>query len=232
MNIEEFPPHELFTGIELKFSGTRVLNDTLSPASFCLKLELHPMDEDMRDGAISDSYVKMKYFVDQALDGAVFIERMDEWSAVTFIDLETGLPTCANNLVMCPGRPTNISLAKVLHAKLAALACDSIHVGFVQLNSNDAGGLGVTSVGEAATSLPTMEEWLGQERSYFSKPWWSRDDASTMDIVPGEDANLAQPPEFAYSLAFLLEEPEEIEGEPKVVRLEFRPRLIQGGKQD
>jgi hypothetical protein len=233
MTFDIFPSHEIFTGFELTFKGTRVLAGELTPVTFTMKLELAPLEELESQTAIINTFTKIKYFVDEVLDNSVFIERMDEWSALTFVDIETGLPQCANNLVHVPNAPTNIAIAEVLHSKLNTLCCESMHIGFVGLTSSDGAGLNITSVGDPTEILPTMEEWLGSERSYFSKPWWGRDDASTMDIVPGEDADLAQPPEFAYSLAFLLEEPEHDENTPpKVVRLEFRPRIIQGGKKD
>jgi hypothetical protein len=233
MFIDNFPSHEIFTSMKLEFKGIRVLAGELSPADFTLRLELAPMDPDANPNALADTFTKFNYFVDQVLNNSVFIDRMDEWSAFTFVDLDTGLPNCANNLVHVPNAPTNIAIAEVLHAKLASLADPSIHIGFLNLTSSDGGGLGITSVGDPAAELPNMDDWVGGDRSYWSKPWWSRDDASTMDVVPAEDANLAEPPEFAYSLAFLLTPPEEDENAPpKVVRLEFRPRLIQGGKQD
>lgn len=234
MSFDIFPSHEIFTGFKFEFKGIRALAGELTPVTFTLRLELAPLLDEEADGnGTANTYQKLRYFTDEVLDNSIFIDRFDEWSALTFIDLDSGLPDCVNNVVYLPGAPTNIEIAKALHAKFNTLATEGMHIGFVNLTSSDGGGLTITSVGDPAEELPVMDDWVGGERSYFSKPWWSRDDASTMDVVPAEDADLAEPPEFAYSLAFLLDPPRVDENAPpKVVRMEFRPRVIEGGKKD
>ncbi len=233
MMIDEFPSHEIFTGLDFEFKAIRVMDGHLTPIVVKLHTELMHLDFEVQaTSAVGDTYTKILYFIKEVLENSVIIERTCEWSASLFIDIDTGLPTCVNNLIHIPEIANNINLAKVLQCKLNSLASDGVDISFIKLSSCDAPGLVITSVGNSAEDLPTMEEWVGP-KSHFSKPWWMRDDASTMDVAAISDEDIAEAPAFAYTLNFLLSEPEEDEtGPPKVVRGEFRPRVITGGKTD
>jgi hypothetical protein len=102
--------------------------------------------------------------------------------------------------------------------------------GPVEVKSDNQLGLQFTFVGDSSAVLPNNLEWVGP-RSFFDKPWWDRDDGSTLDVLPAEDADLTVKPVWAFSLDFL-SFPKKMNATTngKIVRPEFRPKVIDGGK--
>src|SRR5574343_1217480 len=117
---------------------------------------------------------------------------------------ERGTNRSDNMIMLTPDDPTDEHLAAIFQSKLNALSGGNMMFGLVEIVSDNTVGLSFTFVCDGETCLPTVEEWIG-ERYYFEKPWWSRNDASTLDIPPMPDADLTNIPQWAYSLDFLHE---------------------------
>lgn len=216
------------------FKAIRVIDTRLIPTTWDLRVELI-FDEDLAgtaeyDLAVHAALSKIKYWFRTVLESSVIIDRDSAYAHKAFLDDEGRIIT-GNNLVTLPGHPGDDLLVSAIHSKINALAHDVFWAGTIDI-TNDDNGLHYVFFGEGDERLPTMDEWVG-ERTYFPVPWWGRNDASVMDVIPGEDADLSIPPAFAYSLDFV---EDEILGlnkrEPApVIRPNFKPTIIDGGKK-
>jgi hypothetical protein len=226
---------ELFVSFNLEFKAVRVIGARLIPTTWKLRTEVL-YDEEHED---DDSYLlntkvalaKIKFWFDNFIDGSVLMGRDNEWAQRAFLS-EEGQKSVENHIALLPDEPTDQLLAEVFQSKMNALAGNFLTFGLVELNSDDLSGLTFIFTGVGEFNLPEVEEWVG-ERSYFSKPWWSRDDASTIDVIPDDDADLNRLPTFAYSLDFIADAVRPSKDmSAQIIRPEFRPSVIQGGKKD
>lgn len=233
---EHIIPNHLFINIKHEFKITRVIDSILSPSTIMIRIDLSTIDRD--DESLSErmdlALAKMNYFLNEILAGSVWISITNEWARNAFI--ANGSPLTTNLVALCPEDPTDAIICELILCKMKSIANGAFSMQSIEIESSDSDGLGFTFVGSnPGEDFPAMEDWIG-ERSYFTKPWWERDDASLMDATPNEDSDLNSPPSWAYSLGFLAEHlanPESRETQiTKIVRPEFRPRVIEGGKQD
>lgn len=229
-DIDDFPANQMHVGVKLSFSASRVFEDGIYPVKFTVLTELVPTNPEREDDAhfMSSSYRKVKYFIQDILENAVFMYRENDWACQAFIDCKTGLPSGDNKLVFLPAEATNAIICEVIQAKLKAITDGEFEFTFLQVDSSDDVGLSFTFIGDSSTTLPDLEDWVGP-LSYYSEPWWNRNDSSTFDLVPGLESDIDNPPEFAYSLAFL---DDKKPSECQVIKREFRPKVIQGGRTD
>jgi len=145
---------------------------------------------------------------------------------------ERATPMTDNSVMLCPEEPTDAHLAELLMSKFKALTVGAFEFHAIDIESTDGRGIGFTFVGQRpGQSLISDAEWL-TERNYFSKPWWHRGDASCLDVVPEAEDNLNEPPVWAYSLGFIADQFADHDAPSNVVvRAEFRPQVIVGGKE-
>jgi len=134
-----------------------------------------------------------------------------------------------NHLMITPCEPTDEHLAVLFQSKLQAISNDTMNFSYVRIETK-ANGLVFTYVGDWQVDLPAMDDWFDTKPYYFDVPWWQRDDASTMDILAA-DADLAQPPPWAYRFDFIENayNPQQLDN---VVRGAFKPKIIRGGRTD
>lgn len=231
---DETLPNHLFISLRHEFSVTRVIGQRLSPATIKVKADVSTLEDDTDDYAIrmEVALAKMAYWVEKVLNGAILISSDNEWALDSFMDGNT--PSTTNMVMLCPEEPTDALLAEILICKFKAITGGAFDFHAIDIESTDGRGVGFTFVGgKPGDSFPEPGEWL-TERNYFSKPWWHRGDASTLDVVPEEDDDLNEPPMWAYSFSFIHEQMVEPGQQTSnvVVRPEFRPRVIEGGKVD
>jgi hypothetical protein len=231
---DETLPNHLFISLRYEFKVTRVVGQRLSPATIKVKTDISTLDQDTDDYGLrmEVALAKMGYWVEQILNGSIIAYAENEWALDSFMNGVA--PLTDNNVMLCPDEPTDACLAELLICKFKALANGAFEFHAIDIESTDGRGMGFTFVGgRPGESFPSNEEWL-TERNYFSKPWWHREDASSLDVVPEEDDDLNEPPVWAYSLGFIADQFAESEPQVsnKVVRPEFKPRVIEGGKAD
>jgi hypothetical protein len=217
---------ELFLRFTTSFSGIRVIDSKLMPTKWTLKTDLILQDE-LDDFDFNFILMKVKFWFEQLINNSVFFAMENEWAIESFLasDLE-------NNTVLIPGDPTDDLLTMVFHSKLNALGEGKVIFGGLDLQSDTSSGLGFIFLGNGTSCLPTMTEWIG-ERTFFTNPWWNRDDASAIDIFPMDDEDLTIIPDFAFSLDFLrdaIRPPDGVQPpqvlKAKVIKPEFRPTII------
>ncbi len=223
-DIDDDDTETLFISFSIDTKITRVTGNTLIPSKISIRADVNPT-EDADEVDLNLALSKIKFWYESLVTKSIAFNQCNEHAMAMFID-PTGKNRTSNLLMLTPGDPTDEVLAALFQAKMTALANGAIEFGLVEVKSDNLAGLSFIFVGDGESALPDIEEWIG-ERSFFDKPWWCRNDASTLDIVPPEDADLTKKPAWAFSL--------DATAHPKpetgiVVRPAFRPTVIAGGK--
>jgi hypothetical protein len=227
---DEEVENELFLHYSSEFKATRVIGNILYPTKFKLETDIWLDFDDLKneeeyDIQLNLAISKFNFFLDQIVDMSLIFCKDNEWASSAF--LENGLPKIDNHVVLTPREPSDDHIAMVIQSKLSSLGKGYVASSGLKITSDTSRGLSFTFVGDALYSLPNMKSWIG-ERSYFQTPWWGRDDASTIDIKPGDNVDLDELPSFAYSLDFLGDtfERKESNSQTQILRPTFKPKII------
>lgn len=220
----------MFSFFEFQLKLIRVLDDTLVPSTIKFKAEFIATASE--NSELDFAFRKIDFWLTNIADHSVVFGHDNEEAIAMFINEAEGKRRVGNVMMLTPTDPDDQHLAAVLQAKLQALSGQSIGWGPIEIASDNDMGFKFTFVGDSTAVLPKMKDWVGAH-TYFDQPWWDRDDGSTLDILPPEDADLSVKPEWAISLDFLKEPevPSALTG-GKIVRPEFRPKVIDGGKKE
>jgi hypothetical protein len=225
---DELLDPDIFVRLSLAFHGIKVVRNHYVAGNWEFTLDVMPASElSINSNEICGAFAKMKYWVEEIVNGSLMFAHSNKWAVNQFFG-EHQKELVANNIVLLPGPVSDDLIAKILHAKLTALSNNSLIVGPIELCSADGLGISIFYTGENS-DLPPIEQWVGK-RSFFDKPWWDRDDSSTLDIVPSAADNIAVKPHFAESLDFLVTPPrKKRRKKADVIRHNFRPNIINGG---
>jgi hypothetical protein len=210
-----------------EFRGMRLFDSYFIPTNWKLKCDITP-NSDLEVVDLNIAIEKMEYWVKEILDGSVFINLENSWGSFMF---NNGL---SNNIVLCPGDPTDDTISELLQSKFSALVGSKIDIDYVEIESDTANNVNFIFTGPSSGNLPTMKDWMG-DRTYFTQPWWNRDDTSSLDTIPDAGANLNLAPVYAGSMKFI--EDAFLERTPPknlapVIKHEFRPHLVGEDKQN
>lgn len=235
MSDEIFVPAVLVT-FNKKFKAIKVMGDKLLPVSINMKADLSYNGDEDSDSDATVSLTKIKLWVDTYLDNSVLVSIMNEWGLMTFFD-EHGFPSTSSNPILFPSElVTDDMLAQLISRKLNAIGGEPITVGSVEIETENT-FLSFIYTNEIEFDMPTMENWVG-EVSYHSVPWWDRNDASSFDIFPSDDED-EEPLQFEgdplekYDLSFVKNELIKTTGSSaSIIRPNFKPTVIEGGKDD
>jgi hypothetical protein len=219
---------DIYTHFEFKIKVVRLIEDLIFPTTLKFNMELIPMDE-LEPGEIDMAFTKIHYWLENVINQSVIFSVDNQVAISMFVDDAGGNTRVGNVLVVTPGEPNDQHLAAIFQAKLQAIAGDCIAFGPVEVRSDNQLGLKFTFVGDSSAVLPKMADWVG-ERSYFDLPWWDRGDGSTLDITPADDADLTIRPNWAFTFDFLEKPKQETKTNGVIVRPEFKPKIIDGGK--
>jgi len=233
---DEVIPNHVFISLRYEFKAIRVIDQTLSPTTIKIKADVSTLDDDSDDYGFRMEVAinKLRYWVDQVLNDSVILFCGNEWALGSFMSEDTpGSPATSNTVLLCPDEPTDACLAELLLCKLSAISQGVFDFHAIDIESSDGRGIGFTFVGgNPGVSFPEPTEWFMDKPNYFTKPWWARGDASTLDVIPCEDDDLNEPPVWAYSLGFIADNMADETRPNNVVRPEFKPKVIDGGKVD
>lgn len=205
----------------------RLIEGTFIPTKLTIRSEIFP-GEDLDDEQFDIAISKVRWWLDRVVSRCIAFARGNPAAMKMLIDTE-GRNISDNLLMLCPSEPTDEQMATLLQSKLTSLAGGHLVFGSVEVRSNNMHGLLFRFVGNSASVLPNMDEWVGPH-TYFPEPWWLRDDASSLDVIPPEDADLTERPKWAYKLDFL-----ETVGQSSgdvVLQPNFNPTVIDGGQAD
>ena len=191
-----FEESQLFVHYTFEFTMCRVAENMLLPSTIRVKADVNIIDEDMIDTALR----KINYWFDEYVSRSIAVPADETLKIV--LD-ENNSPRFLNPLMITPYDPTDSHLCMLFQSKMQALANGAFAIGMVEITSDNAGGLTFTYIGDSEDDLPSMEEWITGGKTWFDKPWWCRDDASTFDTQAAPDSDLTQKPAWAIDLGFL-----------------------------
>jgi hypothetical protein len=213
----------IYVSFQIETKIVRVIDKTIIPSRLQIRTDVSP-HEDVNDAQLSQAMNKIKFWFEHIVAKSLAFDIGNDDALGIFFD-EMGKNKTSNMIMLTPGDPSDELLAALFQAKMTALSAGTIDFALCEVKSDNQLGLSFTFVGDASSLLPPMLEWIG-DRSYFDKPWWQRNDASTLDIIPGMDADLSKKPAWAYSLDTVGQHRET----GVVVRPTFKPTVIPGGK--
>lgn len=174
---------------------------------------------------------KIRYWLDNHFQNSLMFTKENEWAIRAFMCNGKDDPGVENNIVLLPYEPTEEILVLILQSKLQALGGQDIILGNLSLEIDDVSGLCYTYTGAGELELPTNEEWMGTH-AWFDKPWWSRNDATSTDVVALEEDDITKVPDWATSLDHLADDFISADFSAQIIRPIFRPRVIDGGQRD
>lgn len=214
-----------------KVNVVRFLGNELQPVQLTIKAEVLPNPE-MEEIDFDVAFAKIKFWFETIVSRSVICSRTNAMAFGMLLDAETGRPRLTNHLMFTPFEPREEHLGMLFQSKMAALSGGTIMFGCVRVQSNVSGGLVFTYVGDSDEDLPEMKDWFSSKPYYFETPWWTRDDASTIDMMIGDD--VSTPPSWAFKLDFIENSirpkaPKEEKSQEDVV-IKFKPKVIDGGK--
>lgn len=210
----------------------RIIGNVMIPSELSVIVNID-RGETATDAEIHLGLEKCKYWFEHIVSKTVSFGR-DNTVALDMLIDDDGHPRVGNIFMMLPDDPRDELLGACFQAKINALAKGAFIAEQIDIKSDNLDGLSFILTGNHSSYLPnTMQEWLGGP-SYFDVPWWLRDDASTFDAYLLDDDKKNTRPSWAFTLDFLdktkTEKPMDITGTTSVLKPEFKPKIIDGGK--
>lgn len=229
-DVPELP--NLLIDFEFEAKLVRIVENVIIPSR--LKITADVMDSgDGDDEDVEVAFTKIKFWFENIVSRCVAFSR-DNRAAHEIVLTDDGSNRTGNILMLTPDDPGDEHLAPLFQSKMTALSAGALVFANVAIKSDNVSGLTFTFVADPESVLPNIDDWIGPHR-FFDKPWWQRDDASTLDIPPSPDADLTKSPPWAYSLDFIAQviKPNTAATEQNaIIRPTFRPTIIAGGKKD
>lgn len=226
---DEYP--EFIVKLNLEFKAIRVMDNRLIPTTWKLQAEVLYSEEAQDsvdfDIEVKTTIAKINYWLDTLVSDSLIFGRDNDWAIDSFFD-EEGHCTLGNVVTITPDDPTDDHLSEIFHSKFNAFGNEHIQFGVIELTSDDKTGLSFMFTGDGELNLPLMADWVGTH-AYFDRPWWSRDDGSTYDVIPPDDADLSVRPASSIDLSFIRSSfRKQMGAEAIVVRPSFKPQVIDG----
>jgi hypothetical protein len=213
---------------EQQITMVRIIEDMFLPSQLTIKAEVFPAEKS-GDNDYEIAFAKVRFWLENIVTRCIAFSKTNDVAIGMLISTD-GRNNTGNLLMLTPDEPSDENLAVILQAKMTALAGGKLMFGAVEIKSNNLTGLRFTFIGNNEELLPSMDEWVG-EHTYFEKPWWNRDDASTLDVLPPSDANLDEKPAWAYDLDFIAKAFKQ-KAADVVLRPDFKPTIIEGGVRE
>jgi hypothetical protein len=215
----------LYIHYTLNFSLCRLVENLLVPSVFKVKAEVDILDE----SGVELAMRKITYWLETVVSSSIAVAANNAIGFQMLLD-ESSTPRLQNPMMICPDEPTDNHLCVLLQSKLQSLANGAFAVGMIELSSDNAEGLVFTYVGDSEDVLPGMDQWLAGP-TWFEKPWWERDDASTFDTLAPDGADLTKKPIWAYDIAAMVAR-DMMPQEAIMLKADFMPRIIDGDDAD
>lgn len=221
---------DAFTWMNFKFKTVRIVDNIITAHVNKLKAEVM-VKENCSEQELSIALEKIHFWFENIVSTSIMFCRDNEFALDMMFD-DNGKQRTGNFPMVFPDDPTDDHIAMVFQAKLNALGNECILFGPIEMSSDTRENLTCCFAGHGEFYLPTMAEWVG-DRSYHDKPWWSRNDGSTLDMIPSPDADVTKPPHFGYDMSFIEKQFLKEQSEAAIIiRPEFNPRVISGGLDD
>lgn len=212
----------------------RFRNDLIVPSRLKIRAEVFA-SETAQEIDFDITFAKIKFWFETVVSKSVVFSRSNG-TAMDMLLNEAGQPRLINHLMVTPYEPTDEHLAVLFQSKMSALSNGTVEFGGIRVEVEEA-GLVFTYIGDWRDDLPSMSDWFDVKPYYFEEPWWQRNDASTLDVI-APDADLTKLPSWAYKMDFIenairpRSNPKPTAAEDVVIRGAFRPKVIDGGKDN
>jgi hypothetical protein len=217
---------DMFISLNIETKFMRIIGNTFVPSNLNINcaIERNPESD---DDTIEFVLNKWRYWVEQVVNKSIVFCKENSKALDILIDDE-GLNKTGNIFVLTPADPSDELIAALLQSKFNALGNGHMIVSTIEITSDNIHGLSFTLMGDHAPYLPTTaEEYLGG-KGYWEGPWWTRDDASTIDVLKPDNVEEGKYPGWAYSLDFLDRQAKKVGA--IIGKNGFNPTIIKGGK--
>jgi len=168
--------------LEYDFTGMRLQDGCLTPVDWKLKVNLiaprtaSKMSRDEIELSSGITYNRMYFWLDTNMTNVVMVDVTNE-DDLYLANLST------NITLFSPGDTNDDHIIQLLHAKMAALAGNTMIVGEMTLKGSDTSVMYTFDCPDGKYDLPaTVEEYVGRE-ARDKEPWWNRDDGFCFEFI-------------------------------------------------
>jgi hypothetical protein len=220
---------DLFISFSLDLTLMRFIGNVLVPSNLHINVGIDRGDT-VDDHGIELALTKWRYFVDNIMSKSIVFCHENTQALDIVLD-ENSVNKTGNLFVLTPDEPSDEVIGAVIQAKFNALGEDALYATSLEVTSDNLHGLSFTLLGDHGSQLPSTVEQYLDVKSYWEKPWWHRNDASTIDVVKPDDAPEGVYPSWAYSMDFL-DRSSKAKTQAIPTKPSFKPTIIDGGKTD
>ncbi|MEM5878674.1 MAG: hypothetical protein QXF12_07410 [Candidatus Aenigmatarchaeota archaeon] len=183
------------------------------------------------DSDIDLILLKLQLFFDLCLNNSIIFSIKNDFMMNIALDKKNNKKNINNNIILTPGDPTDDHLTLLLQSKFNAIGNEKVLFTSLLIENKRSKNLKFIFVGEGSEVLPEKNvDWI-EGICYHTKPWWCRNDLTTMDLP--KMGNFERP---FYDLSFdnilnndflnfsdrnIMEN-----GEAKIIRPKFKPTII------
>lgn len=210
------------TKMSTNFQILRLLENRLCSSECHLEIELDLNHETPPDIA-KNKLKAIRFWLSEFVHGCI------AYDVHTEIDT-TLLEEVANNIMLCPDEPQDYLLLMLLHSKLCAIGGEEVGIRSTSLITDTGEGFSNTVEGSIGDWLPDIDQWIGEKR-FWNLPWWSREDSSTVDLIPEDGDDLDIKPHIGENLLELVSDDPKVEEKSQpaeIIKPTFKPRIIDG----
>lgn len=171
-----------FMTFNFKFRACRLQSTYITPVNFTVSVDIVIPDEKAKtkEQVEKDSFTslqKISYFFENILDNVIIADVLN------LEDLEI-CNSLSNDVLFCPGSPSDDIIARLLHAKVIALSNNIFAVGKMVLSADDTQYTFTLQPIPNENILPkTTSEYLDGVSLQHSIPWWNRNDGFIYEII-------------------------------------------------
>lgn len=202
---------------------TRFCVNSLVSSTMTFSME-YAVNPDASADDVITSWRKIEHFF-ESLDQSLMVCASNPVGVAVAIDTKAQRGRFSNRLVLTPEEPVEDHVSFLMLSKMNAIGGDIIAFGGIEVSSRESCGFSFAMLGCAANYLPMMAEWMGTP-NWFKEPWWSRDDATTIDSIAPVGTDVSVPPEWFETWDFLTSPRPQNSG--VVIKGKFKPRLVEG----
>lgn len=171
-----------FMTLEYDFAGIRIIDQSLTPVDWSLKINLvasniKGLSKEENESAANLTYQKIYFWLDTNLPNIMVVNVKNE-NDLYIANLSS------NIMFYCPGKATDDLIIRILHAKLSMLADGSLFIGEMELKGSDTAIRYTFDCEDADYKLPTKcADYYPDGKTRDEFPWWARDDGFCFEFV-------------------------------------------------
>lgn len=180
MTKKNFSVNNNYMTFSFNFKASRLQELFIIPTIFNVTFEVVIVDDKnkSKEDIEKKSFIelqKINYFFETVLDNIIIFDSSDTEDTMV-CDL------LSNDKMVCPGKPTDDLIARLLHSKLSQITKDIFFIGKLTLSTNDAPY--TFTFQPPDYNLPKLVfEYLPDVKCAHKSAWWNRNDGFTYEII-------------------------------------------------